>query len=274
MVSHGVLPSKEIIVWRLAYGKPFQTPDTHKIVVFTHFFYSGFALPISNFFRGLLDFYGINIYHLNPNSILHIAVFIHLCKAFLGIHPYFMLFRCILFLKAQPDKNNPCLVGGSGLQLRGSLARKFSGLPFKTSNKGGHASWFYIQNPALSLPEYSCTPPVYKEIWSSLPIGDELTQANTLLDRLLQIKEQGLQGEQVTRQFIKCRLAPIKERSKTAFEYEGQANPNHEDPDSLYFQIMKARMYKIFSPGIVVDYSHKLPVVPSSSYNPPPKVII
>lgn len=58
----------------------------------------------------------------------------------------------------------------------------------------------------------------------------------------------------------------------TAFEYNGQIDPNREDPDSIGFKIMKERMYKIFSPGIVVDYGDKLPVRPFSALNLPPKV--
>ena len=99
MVAHGVLPAKEIIGWRPAYGEMFPTPDTHEVVVFSHFFYGGFSLPTSNFFRGILEFYGISLHHLNPNSIVHIANFIHACEAFLGIRPHFALFRCIFFLK-------------------------------------------------------------------------------------------------------------------------------------------------------------------------------
>jgi hypothetical protein len=45
------------------------------------------ALPVSPFFRGLLDFYSLNLTHLNPISVLQIAVFVHLCEAFLGIFP-------------------------------------------------------------------------------------------------------------------------------------------------------------------------------------------
>ena len=89
-------------------------------------------------------------------------------------------------------------------------------------------------------------------------MGDEAAQALTLPDRMLKLKEQGLQGEQITRHFIKSRLAPIKERSRTAFEFDGKNDPNREDPESLEFKIMKERMYKIFSSGIVVDYSHIL----------------
>nr|ABA98573.1 retrotransposon protein, putative, Ty3-gypsy subclass [Oryza sativa Japonica Group] len=271
MVAHGVLPAKEIIGWRPACGEIFPTPDTHEIVVFSHFFYGGFALPTSKFFRGILNFYGISLHHLNPNSIVHIANFIHVCEAFLGIKPHFALFRRIFFLKPQPNKNKPCVVGGAGFQLRGTLSQKYFSMPFKTSNKGWHANWFYVQNPEPALPEYSCLPPVYQDTWNSLPIGDEAAQALELMDRMLKLKEQGLQGEQITRHFIKCRLVPIKERSRTAFEFDGKHDPNREEPDSLDFKIMKERMYKIFSNAIVVSYSHQLPVVPYNAFNPPPQ---
>nr|AAL58227.1 putative retrotransposon protein [Oryza sativa Japonica Group]AAR96230.1 putative gypsy-type retrotransposon protein [Oryza sativa Japonica Group]ABF96265.1 retrotransposon protein, putative, Ty3-gypsy subclass [Oryza sativa Japonica Group] len=249
MVAHGVLPAKEIIGWRPACGEAFPTPDTHEAVVFSHFFYGGFALPTSKFFRGILSFYGISLHHLNPNSIVHIANFVH----------------------PQPNKSKPCVVGGAGFQLRGTLSQKYFSMPFKTSNKGWHANWFYIQNPEPALPEYSCLPPVYQDTWNSLPIGDEAAQALELMDRMLKLKEQGLQGEQITRHFIKCRLAPIKERSRTAFEFDGKHDPNREEPDSLDFKIMKERMCKIFSNAIVVSYSHQLPVVPYNAFNPPPQ---
>nr|CAE04439.2 OSJNBa0018J19.6 [Oryza sativa Japonica Group]CAH66343.1 OSIGBa0104J13.3 [Oryza sativa] len=270
MVAHGVLPAKEIIGWRLAFGEAFQTPDTHEIVVFAHFFYGGFSLPTSRFFRGILNFYGISLHHLNPNSIVHIANFIHACEAFLGIRPHFALFRRIFFLKPQRNKSKPCVVGGAGLQLRGTLSQKYFSMPFKTSNKGWHANWFYVQNPEPVLPEYSCLPPVYRDTWNSLPMGDEAAQAVELMERMIKLKEQGLQGEQITRYFIKCQLAPIKERSRTAFEFDGKHDPNREDPDSLDFKVMKERMYKIFSNAIVVSYSHLLLVVPFNAFNPPP----
>ncbi|XP_066167400.1 uncharacterized protein [Oryza sativa Japonica Group] len=270
MVAHGVLPAKEIIGWRPAFGEVFPTPDTHEIVVFAHFFYGGFSLSTSRFFRGILNFYGISLHHLNPNSIVHIANFIHACEAFLGIRPHFALFRRIFFLKPQPNKNKPCVVGGAGFQLRGTLSQKYFSMPFKTSNKGWHANWFYVQNPEPALPEYCCLPPVYQDTWNSLPMGDEAAQAVELMERMIKLKEQGLQGEQITRHFIKCRLAPIKERSRTAFEFDGKHDPNREDPDSLDFKVMKERMYKIFSNAIVVSYSYLLPVVPFNAFNPPP----
>ena len=44
-------------------------------------------------FCGLLDFYALNLTHLNPNSVLQIVVFVHLCEAFLGILPHFGLWK-------------------------------------------------------------------------------------------------------------------------------------------------------------------------------------
>ena len=105
-------------------------------------------------------------------------------------------------------------------------------------------------------------------------MGDEAAQALELMDRMIKLKEQGLQGEQITRHFIKSRLAPIKERSRTAFEFDGKHDPNREDPESLDFKVMKERMNKIFSNAIVVSYSHLLPVVPYNAFNPPPLACI
>src|SRR5436190_1344264 len=51
------------------------------------------------FFRGLLHFYGIELVHLNTNSIHQIATFIHLCEAFLGVEPHFALFRHLFTLQ-------------------------------------------------------------------------------------------------------------------------------------------------------------------------------
>jgi hypothetical protein len=41
--------------------------------------------------RGLLHFYGIQMHHLTPNGVLHIACFITLCEGFLGTRPHWGL---------------------------------------------------------------------------------------------------------------------------------------------------------------------------------------
>jgi hypothetical protein len=70
LVSIGVLPSKELCSWRICRGVTVPIEDTHESVIYVPFLIRGLALPISPFFHGLLDFYRLNLTHLNPNSIL------------------------------------------------------------------------------------------------------------------------------------------------------------------------------------------------------------
>jgi hypothetical protein len=93
LVETGVLSLKELCSWRIWRGVTVPTEDTHESVVYMLFLIRGLALPISPFFRDLLDFYDLNLTHLNPNSILQVAIFIYLCEAFLGILPHFGLWR-------------------------------------------------------------------------------------------------------------------------------------------------------------------------------------
>jgi hypothetical protein len=106
------------------------TPNMTMIVVFSTFFQHGFGLPACDFLRGLLDHYRIEIVHLNPNSILQIAIFVHLCKACLGSSPNFPLFKNY-FLKYQLAATNRKVVGGVGLQTHRRAG--FLDLPLKTS---------------------------------------------------------------------------------------------------------------------------------------------
>jgi hypothetical protein len=45
------------------------------------------SLPASDFFKGLLEYYGIEYLNLNPNAIFRTFVFVHFCEAFLGSNP-------------------------------------------------------------------------------------------------------------------------------------------------------------------------------------------
>jgi hypothetical protein len=90
VVSH-FLPDHVVLQWRPATGEDILTPNTNESVVFASFFQHGFSLPVCDFLSRLLDHYQIELVHLNPNSILQIAIFIHLCDIFLRIPPNFPL---------------------------------------------------------------------------------------------------------------------------------------------------------------------------------------
>jgi hypothetical protein len=71
-----------------------QPPSGYR-VMFLSFLLRGLSLPAHEFLCGLLFVYGVRLHQLTPNSILHIAYFVTLCKSFLGIELHFFLWRSI-----------------------------------------------------------------------------------------------------------------------------------------------------------------------------------
>jgi len=89
--------------------RPFER--VAELVMFKAFVERGLVIPVYDFLRGLLFYWGIQLHHLTPDSILHIAIFVHLCEAFLGIYPHFDLFKSLFFLNPWPNFRNVATVG-------------------------------------------------------------------------------------------------------------------------------------------------------------------
>jgi hypothetical protein len=115
------------------------------------FLIHGLALPISPFFRGLLDFYELNLTHLNPNSIMQVAIFVHLCEAFLGIPPHFELWKYLYHYRPGMAGGQHQLVGAS-LELHRGRKVEYLDIPLKDSIKGWRLEWFIMENHCKSLP--------------------------------------------------------------------------------------------------------------------------
>ena len=93
MVEAGVLPDRVTAGWRPADGEPYPMPHTDKLVVFEDYFWRGLGLLVHPFLRDLLEYWGVSLCNLHPNTILHISMFIHFCEVYLGILPHLNLFR-------------------------------------------------------------------------------------------------------------------------------------------------------------------------------------
>ena len=87
LVSRRLLQSRTLIQWQPAegHGRPFE--KTSEIVCFKAFVERGLAIPACNILRGLLFFWGIQLHHLTPDSILHIAILFSYVTRFLGFIP-------------------------------------------------------------------------------------------------------------------------------------------------------------------------------------------
>ena len=73
-------------------------PSKGEWVCFVPYLIRGLRFPIHPFLRGLLEFYGLQLHHLTPASILHIVGFVALCELFLGIKPHFVLWKRLFCL--------------------------------------------------------------------------------------------------------------------------------------------------------------------------------
>jgi hypothetical protein len=66
LLNSGFLREKEVDMWRATAGDPYpmeKNPD--EIPMFTRFAERGLSLPASDFFKGLLGYYGIEYLNLN-----------------------------------------------------------------------------------------------------------------------------------------------------------------------------------------------------------------
>jgi hypothetical protein len=152
LVDVGILPPKELCSWRICHGVTVPIEDTHESVVYVPFLILGLALPISPFFCGLLDFYNLNLTHLNPNSILQISIFVHLCEAYLGVLPHFGLWKYLYHCRPRMAGGQHQLVGGASLEMRRGRKTEYLDILLKDNIKGWCLEWFIVENHGKSLP--------------------------------------------------------------------------------------------------------------------------
>jgi len=130
----GFLQTQAVIQWRAGEGEDYPMEGTLEAIVFRDFVERGLALPVSKFLYALLEFWGIQLHHLTPQSILHLPIFTHFCEAFLGILPHFHLFQHFFILVPVPNASKPAVVGGFELTLRPKTRDKY--LMYDPAGKG------------------------------------------------------------------------------------------------------------------------------------------
>jgi hypothetical protein len=211
LLNSGFIRKKEVDMWRAAARDPYPMEKAEdEIPMFARFVERGLALPASDFFKGLLGYYGVEYLNLNPNSIFHTAVFVHFCEAFLGIKPHWILFRKFFWVKPQPSATIPRVVGGDDIQLREDAAEQYLAYKLVDSNTVWKTRWFYITNHHPRLPKPSGRQPRHHEWWNTEPTMQERIQLPELLARIKVLREAGLRAEHVAFSFMKLRHLGIR----------------------------------------------------------------
>jgi hypothetical protein len=156
----------------------------------------GLSMPPSHFFSNLLKFYGLQLHHIAPNSLVSIAGYAALCEGFLGIRPRVDLFQ--LFFSMWPNYENDGFL--RTCRTICFLPRRSKEYPFITpldSAVGWRGSWFYMANKAA--PSQDCGLHPFKNIaaqpldsWK--PVNDESATPyiKLLARRIAKLSKDGL----------------------------------------------------------------------------------
>jgi hypothetical protein len=96
--KEGTVASKAESQWQTHYRALVPAPNKTKILMLKSHIEQGFSRLPSYFFSNLLQFYGLELHHISPNSLVSIAGYTTLCEGNLGILPrvdLFQLFFCV-----------------------------------------------------------------------------------------------------------------------------------------------------------------------------------
>lgn len=174
LVFECVLSDKETIEWRLTADGLYPTPLTLELIVFEVHFLHGFGMPIHPFLHDLSHYYSISLCHLNPDSILHISIFINLSEAFLGIRPHFNLFRYFFCLKPFKGSGGPKVVCGVYRQLRDGMMSKYISVPLNSLLKEWNSRWFYNRDIESYMPCDIDHYPMATKNWLAKPSHNDM----------------------------------------------------------------------------------------------------
>jgi hypothetical protein len=136
--------------WRTDHKALVPAPDSTEILMLKSHVERGLSMPPSHFFMNLLKFYGLQLHHIAPNSLVSLAGYAALCEGFLGICPRVDLFQ--LYFSVRPNYEDDGFLRTCGTIC--FLPRRSKEYPFITplySAMGWRGSCFYMADqPAPS----------------------------------------------------------------------------------------------------------------------------
>jgi hypothetical protein len=87
LISKGCMTAAELATYLVPVGPEYLAPTEGFIMVCAAFYEWGFRLQSHQFLCSVLWSYDLELHHLTPLGILHMATFVTLCGAYIGIEP-------------------------------------------------------------------------------------------------------------------------------------------------------------------------------------------
>jgi hypothetical protein len=181
---------------------------------------AGLVPLLSSFFLMLLEFYGLQLQHLSPNSITLVAIFVHLCEIFVGVRPSVRLFRHLFVMKAVSQR--PPLIGGYYFVRRTQGPSRYIASVSPGRWERWREDWALVQADAhdrLVIP--TAAPTLDRAEWGK-DLGLE-SGFDPVLDRIQYLVESDVTSLMVLHDFLSKRLTPLQDRAtRPAWMYTGE----------------------------------------------------
>jgi hypothetical protein len=185
----------------------------------------GLSMPPSLFFTNLLKFYGLQLHHISPNSLVFVAGYAALCEGYLGIRPRVDLFQLFFSVRANYEDDGSLRTCGTVC----FLPRRSKEYPFITpldSTIGWRGSWFYMADkPAPSqargLPPFKNVAAESRDSWTAVNDESATPYVKLLARRIAKLSVDGLKGIDTINFWISRRIQPLQHRDSLMHEYTG-----------------------------------------------------
>jgi hypothetical protein len=225
MESEGTVAPQAESGWRTDFKAPVPLPNPSEIVMLKFHVERGLSMPPSLFFMNLLKYYGLQLHHISPNSLVSVAGYAALCEGYLGIRPRVDLFQ--LFFSVRPNYEDD-----GSLRTCGTicfLPRRSKEYPFITpldSAIGWRGSWFYMADkPAPSqahgLPPFTNVAAESRDTWTAVNDETATPYVKLLARRIAKLTVDGLKGIDTINCWISRRIQPLQHRDRLMHEYTG-----------------------------------------------------
>jgi hypothetical protein len=277
MEGEGTMAPQAESRWRTDCKAPVPIPNPSEIVMLKSHVERGLSMPPSLFFTNLLKFYGLQLHHISPNSLVSVAGYAALCEGYLGIRPRVDLFQLFFSVRANYEDDG-------SLQTCGTvcfLPRRSKEYPFimlLDSAIGWRGSWFYMADQpapsqARSLPPFKNVAAESRDSWTAVNDESASPYVKLLARRIAKLSVDGLKGIDTINCWISWRIQPLQHRNSLMHEYTGANDGMHclnqeLDPKVVEKRIrslIKSPRKKPFKFGMAMFENGSCPLVSSLS---------
>jgi hypothetical protein len=225
MEGEGTVAPQAESLWWTDFKAPVPIPNPFEIVMLKSHVERGLSMPPSLFFTNLLKFYGLQLHHISPNSLVSVAGYAALCEGYLRIRPRVDLFQLFFSVRANYEDDRSLRTCG----MVCFLPRRSKEYPFITpldSAIGWRGSWFFMADkPTLSqahgLPPFKNVAAESRDSWMAVNDESATPYVKLLARRIAKLSVDGLKGIDTINYWISWRIQPLQHHNCLMHEYTG-----------------------------------------------------